>query len=201
MADISIHKKIESRIKKAGRGSIFFPADFADLGNAEVVKKVLLRLEAQGLLKRLAFGIYLYPKHSKLLGSVTPSLEDIAKAIAERDAARIIPTGVYALHRLGLSTQVPLNTIYLTDGAARKVKVGNRSIIFKKTSPRNLAFIGPISRLAIQALKTLGNEQVTADEEKKILELLKNEGQENIMKDMAIAPEWIRKILKKALNA
>ena len=69
-----------------GRGAILFPADFADAGSAEVVKKVLLRLEHQGFLKRLAFGIYLYPKQSKLLGSLTPSLEEIAKAIAQRDA-------------------------------------------------------------------------------------------------------------------
>jgi Family of unknown function (DUF6088) len=200
MANNSIHKQIEGLIKKRGRGAIVFPVDFADVGNAEVVKKVLLRLEQRKFLKRLAFGIYLYPKQSKLLGTLTPSVEEIAKAIAERDASRIVPTGVYALNRLGLSTQVPLNTVYLTDGAARKVKVGNRSILFKKTSPRNLAAVGTISSLAIQALKAIGNEKVTEQEEKRILEQLKNEKQENIKKDMAIAPEWIRKILKKTLK-
>lgn len=200
MNEISIHKQIESRIKKRGKGAIIFPADFSDAGSAEVVKKVLLRLENQGFLKRLAFGIYLYPKQSKLLGSLTPTLEEIAKAIAERDAARIVPTGVYALNRLGLSTQVPLNAVYLTDGASRKVQVGKRYILFRKTSPRNLAAIGPISSLVIQALKAIGDGKVELHEEKKILELLKNENPKNIKNDLTIAPEWIRKIMRKALN-
>ncbi|MEI6062379.1 MAG: DUF6088 family protein [Bacteroidota bacterium] len=200
MAEISIHKQIESKIKKRGRGAIIFPADFADAGSAEVVKKVLLRLEHQGFLKRLAFGIYLYPKQSKLLGSLTPSLEEIAKAIAQRDAARIVPTGIYALNRLGLSTQVPLNVVFLTDGASRKVQVGKRNILFKKTSPRNLAAVGEISSLVIQALKAIGDGKVGQDEENKLLELMKKESQENIKNDLAIAPEWIRKIMRKALN-
>ena len=200
MTEISIHKQIENRIKKRGRGRIIFPVDFADAGGAEVVKKVLLRLEQQGFLVRLAFGIYLYPKQSKLLGSLTPTLEEIAKAIAKRDAARIVPTGVYALNRLGLSTQVPLNAVFLTDGAARKVKVGNRNILFKKTSPRNLAGVGPISSLVIQALKAIGDGKVEPHEENKILELLKKESQENIKNDLSIAPEWIRKIMRKALK-
>ena len=200
MTELSIHKQIEKRIKKKGRGAIIFPVDFTDAGGAEVVKKVLLRLEHQGLLVRLAFGIYLYPKQSKLLGSLTPTLEEIAKAIAERDAARIVPTGVYALNRLGLSTQVPLNAVYLTDGAARKVQVGKRNILFKKTSPRNLAAVGPISSLVIQALKAIGDGNVEPNEETKILEVLKKESQENIKNDLSIAPEWIRKIMRKALK-
>jgi predicted transcriptional regulator of viral defense system len=114
-----------------------------------VVKKVLLRLEQKGLLKRLAFGIYLYPKNSKLLGELTPTVEEIASAIAARDKARIIPTGSYALNALGLSTQVPLNAVYLTDGATRKVAIGKRNILFKKTSPKNLSVRGPISSLVI----------------------------------------------------
>lgn len=200
MAETSIHKRIEKRIIEQGKGTIVFPTDFLDLGSAEVTKKVLLRLEQKGFLKRLAFGIYVYPKQSKLLGSLTPSMEEIAKAIAERDAARIVPTGIYALNRLGLSTQVPLNVVYLTDGAARKVKVGNRNILFKKTTPKNLAAVGQVSGMVIQALKAIGEGKIEPHEEKKILELLKNESQKNIKNDLTVAPEWIRKIMRKAFN-
>jgi hypothetical protein len=63
-----------------------------------------------------------------------PTTEQIAEAIAKRDKARIIPTGAYALHMLGLSTQIPMNVVYLTDSSARKVKVGKQTIVFKKTS-------------------------------------------------------------------
>ena len=201
MAELSIHKQIEAQIKKRGRGSILFPADFYAIGSTEAVKKILLRLEKQGMLTRLAFGIYLFPKQSKLLGNITPSLEEIAKAIAKRDKARIVPTGSYALNALGLSTQVPLNAVYLTDGAARKVKVGKRTILFKKASPKNLAAVGPISGLAIQALKAIGEGKVSIDEEQQILKLLKKEPKETLMQDIALAPEWIKIIMKKALTA
>jgi Family of unknown function (DUF6088) len=200
MATLSIHKQIEKRIKTSKKGSIVFPADFAGMGGAEVVKKVLLRLEKQGVLMRLAFGIYLYPKQSKLLGTVTPSIEEIANAIAKRDKARIIPTGIYALNRLGLSAQVPLNTVYLTDGAARKIKIGRGSILLKKTTPKNLAAIGPISSLVIQALKTIGSNNVEPHEEKRIIDILKKEKKENIAYDIGMAPEWIGKIMRNALK-
>jgi hypothetical protein len=200
LQELSVHKQIESRIKRLGRGTILFASDFADLGSKEAVKKVLLRLERQGLLHRLAFGIYTYPEQSKVVGNVTPSLEEIAYAIAKRDKARIVPTGSYALNALGLTTQVPLNAVYITDGASRRVRIGRRNILFKKASPRNLAAIGPISGLAIQALKEIGEGKVTQLEEKKILDLLRNERKENLKKDIPLAPEWIQKILRKAVK-
>lgn len=200
MGDLSIHKQIEKRILKLGRGSIIVPGDFSGLGGTEAVKKVLLRLEKQGFIKRIAFGIYVYPKHSKLLGTLTPSVEEIAKAIAKRDKARIVPTGLYALNRLGLSTQMVLNAVYLTDGAARKIKIDKTSILFKKTAPKNLAAIGEISGLVIQALKAIGKDKVEPHEEKKILDLLKKEKQKNILHDMALAPAWIRNIMRRAIT-
>lgn len=199
MSELSLHKQIEARIKMRGRGSILFISDFVDLCNTEVIKKTLFRMEKQGVLNRLAFGIYLYPKQSKLIGPLTPTIEAIAKAIAERDKARIIPTGAYAMNALGLSTQIPLNAVFLTDGAPRKIKVRKRTILFKKASPRNLSAIGPISSLVIQALKAIGVGKLEPHEEKKILELLKKEDQDNIKHDIAVAPEWIRIILKKSL--
>jgi hypothetical protein len=200
LAAESIHKKIEARIRKQGRGAILFPSDFADLGSGELVKKVLLRLEKQGMLKRQAFGIYLYPKQSKLLGELSPSLDEIAKAIATRDQARIVATGSYAMNALGLSTQVPLNAVYLTDGAARRVKVGNRNILFKKTSPKNLAARGHISSLVIQALKEMGEGNLNPFEEARVLEILKDEREENLKNDLTLAPEWIRTYFRKVLK-
>lgn len=200
MIEDSKQKQIEIRIRERGQGTILFPSDFVDIGSSELVKKGLLRLEKKGMLTRLAFGIYLYPKKSKLLGDLTPSLEEIAKAIAERDKARIVPTGIYALNALGLSTQVPLNAVYLTDGAPRKVKVGKRTILFKKASPKNLAATGPISGLIIQALKAIGEGNLEPDEETRILEILKKENQENIRHDIAMAPDWVREIMRKSIE-
>lgn len=148
---------------------------------------------------RIAHGVYVKPKISKLLGELTPTAEDVAIAIAKRDKARIIPTGVHAQNRLGLSTQVPTKAVYLTDGSPRLIKVGKRTILFKKTSPKNLSTKGQISTLVIQALKDIRNGLVTEDEEKKVISILKKEDVNNLKNDIKLAPVWIAEIMKKAL--
>lgn len=197
--------KIESKVAKIlqdmPKGSILFVDDFLDVGSPDSIKKALYRLtNEKGLLIRLAHGIYLYPKIDKELGILYPSTEEIAKAIARRDKARIIPTGVYALNRLGLSTQVPMKIVYLTDGAARSIKIGKRTISFKKTSPKNLMTKGEISMLAIQALKELGQNNIDDEIFKQLIIVLKKETEENILHDAKLAPAWINKILKKSLQ-
>jgi hypothetical protein len=178
------------------RGRILFPSNFDDIGNVEVVKKSLLRLENKKFLVRLAHGIYLYPKQDKLLGVLYPTIEEIALAIAERDKARIIPTGTTALNKLGLSTQIPMNIVFLTDGAPRGIVVGKRTIKLKRTSPKNLAVKGEITSLIIQALKEIGKDNVTAAQLEKIKIHLEKEKQENIEHDAKLAPVWISKIMK-----
>ena len=73
-------------------------------------------------------------------------------------------------------------------------------IKFKKTTPKNLLAKGKISRLAIQALKEIGNGKVTEAEEKKIVDLLRKEDEKDLRHDIALAPVWIQKIMKKALQ-
>ncbi|MNR04225.1 hypothetical protein D3C85_1201640 [compost metagenome] len=125
---------------------MFFTDDFLRFGTAKNISKTLERLVAKNEITRVSRGIYTRPEINKLLGiTLSPSTETIARAIARRDRARIIPTGQYALNVLGLSTQIPMNAVYLTDGAARKITIGKRTILFKKTTPRNLAAIGEIS--------------------------------------------------------
>ena len=130
------------------------------------------------------------------LGILYPSLDEVAKTIAKRDRARIIPTGVYALNKLGLSTQIPMNIVYLTDGSPRNIKIGKSTIKFKKTAPRILTVKGEISGLVIQALKEIGKENISDEKINKIIILLKNEKNENLEHDMKLAPAWIRDILK-----
>ncbi len=192
----SVQTRIENEIKSMKKGSILFPSNFDDMGNVEVVKKSLLRLENKKFLVRLAHGIYLYPKQDKLLGVLYPTIEEIAIAIAERDKARIIPTGTTALNKLGLSTQIPMNIVFLTDGAPRNIVVGKRTIKFKRTSPKNLAVKGEITSLIIQALKDIGKDNVTAEQLEKIKIHLEKEKQEIIEHDAKLAPVWISKIMK-----
>jgi hypothetical protein len=188
----SIHNQIENKIISLKKGSILFITDFTEFGNQENVKKVLLRLEKKEVLIRLAHGIYLYPRTDKLLGTLFPSTEDIAKAIAKRDKARIISTGTYALQQLGISTQIPMNIVYLTDGAPRKIQIGKQTITFKKTTPKNLTIKDRIMNNVVQGLKELGKGNVDDNAKTKIKKALKRVPFESIKEDSNTAPVWIK---------
>lgn len=195
----SIELQIENEIESQVRGTLFFADSFSTFGSSEAVRKALQRLEEKGFITRIAQGIYVRPIISDYIGEVLPSAEEVAICIAKRDRAKIVPTGVYALNALGLSTQVPMNLVYLTDGAPRVIKIGKRTINFKRTTPKNLLAKGDISSLAIQALREIGSDQITDDEESKIIELLKKEDRANLLHDIQLAPVWIKKIMQKAL--
>ena len=197
---MSIEDKIVAQIAALPKGELLLPVDFQELGSSEAVRLSLFRLEKKDFIVRVAQGIYVRPKESSLIGKLTPSAEEVAEAIAKRDRIRTVPTGSYALNALGLSTQVPMNIVLLTDGSPREIKVGKRTIKFKKITPKNLLAKGRISRLVIQALKEIGNGKITAEEEQKILGLLRKEEVNNLKHDIALAPVWIQKIMKKALT-
>ena len=188
----SIHSQLEDKILSLKKGAIVFVSDFAAFGTAENVKKVLLRLEKKQLLVRLAHGIYLYPKIDKELGILYPSTESIAEAIAKRDKIRIIPTSIYALQQLGISTQIPMNVIYLTDGAPRKIKVGKRTITFKKTAPKNLAIKNKVLSNIVQGLKELGKENITDEIRQKINQALQKVPVKALKEEILNAPVWVR---------
>jgi len=196
----SIEDKILQHIEAFPKGELFLPSDFSELGSSEAVRLSLFRLEKEGVITRVAQGIYVCPRESSLIGKLTPTAEEVAEAIAKRDKIRTTPTGSYALNALGLSTQVPVNIVLLTDGSPREIKVGKRKIKFKKTTPKNLMAKGKISRLVIQALKEIGNGKVTAVEEQKILDVLKKENEKDLKHDIALAPVWIQKIMRKAMT-
>jgi predicted transcriptional regulator of viral defense system len=130
----SVEKQIEKSIKSKPRGVLILPDDYLSYGSSDAIRKALDRLEDKKYLVRVAQGIYVRPKISKLIGSLIPTAEEVAEAIAKRDRIRTIPTGSYALNALGLSTQVPMNIVLLTDGSPREIKVGRRKIKFKNYS-------------------------------------------------------------------
>ena len=197
----SIDDKILSNVKKRGRGTIFFAQDVVQYGQRKSVLKALERMATAGTIIRSARGIYCYPKMDKELGLgvLYPSLDEIAQAVAKRDRARIVPTGIYALNVLGLSTQVQMNVVYLTDGTARQLKIGNgKGILFKHTSPKNLAFRSKMAMYVTFALKELGQNGITEEHKKRIHELLKGEEKERVYADAALIPDWIMNIIAKA---
>jgi hypothetical protein len=194
----SIANEIENKLKSGRRGKILFASDFSSFGQPKAVNKAMERLTESGMLLRLAHGIYLYPQiDTRLgLGVLYPTVETIAREIAKRDKARIVPTGVYALNALGFSTQIPMNVVFLTDGAARKIKIGNgQGIIFKRTVAKNLSYKNDVLMLVVAALKEIGEGNVTSLQISKINELISKENKEDINTDLQLAPAWIKKLI------
>lgn len=195
----SIEYQIIKKITQIPKGKLLFPSDFIKIGSDEAIRVALHRLVKNDFIKRIAQGIYVRPETSEYIGEITPSVEEVAQAIAKRDRIRIIPTGAYALHALGLSTQIPLNIVFLTDGAPRTINIGKRTIKLKKTTPKNLLVKGKITSLVMQALREIGQHNLTELESFKIVELLKKEDKKDLKFDIDLAPAWIKKIMKKAL--
>lgn len=192
----SVDSKIISRIYGHGRGWVFTPSHFKDLGSRDAIASALKRHKQAGVIRQLARSLYDYPKEHPQLGLLFPPADDIAKALAGRDAIRLQPSGAYAANLLGLSTQVPMKIVYLTDGASRTVNIGNREIILKRTTPRNMASAGRISGLVIQALRYLGKEHVDDAVIQKLERRLDKAACEQLMKDIRYAPVWIADIFR-----
>ena len=149
----STDSKVIKRIYAHNRGWVFTPDSFKDLGTRSAIDLALMRHRDGGAIRQLTRGLYDYPIIDKQLGRLQPSADDIANALAGRDATRLQPSGAYAANLLGLSTQVPMKVVYLTDGRTRTVQIGKRQIVLKQTTPRNMATAGKISGLVIQALR------------------------------------------------
>jgi Family of unknown function (DUF6088) len=124
------------------------------------------------------------------LGTLRPSTEVVAQAIARKDGLRLQPIGVYAANLLGLSTQVPAQVVYLTDGATRKVKVGPTEIVFKRTTPRQMAAAGRLSGLLIQGLRSMGAKHVTPKHIESLRKRILAEERTKVLQDLALAPAW-----------
>jgi hypothetical protein len=195
----SIYNQIEGRIRGLGLGTILFPDDFTDIGSSEAVRIALMRLCKVGVVIRVAHGIYSYPKIDTKWGSgiIQPSIEDIAKAVAKRDKVRIMPTGTYVLNALGLSTQVPANVVFVTDGSARRISIGKgKGILFKHTSEmRNFAFQSEMMMMLVAALREIGESNITTEQMVVLKKHLQTISAEDFNHDIQLAPVWVRKKL------
>ncbi|OVE74046.1 hypothetical protein BVX94_01835 [bacterium B17] len=193
----STANKILSRIYGKGRGWCFTPSHFLDLSSRKTAIETLRRLTNRGTIRRLAQGLYDYPQKHQKLGLLSPNPENIAQALAGRDSTRILPSGAYAANILGLSEQVPAKIIFLTDGPARKIKIGNQEIILKKTTSRNMALADKISGLIIQSLRHIGQKQITDEHIASLTKTLTAKDKKRLKLDAKYAPAWLYPIIKK----
>ena len=194
----SIESKTSARIYGNQRGWAFSKIDFSDLGSDADIRKALSELAAKGTIRRVLRGIYDYPRISKLLDTeMGPDLDQLARALARRSGWRIQPSENTALNLLGLSTQVPAQSVYLSDGPSNQYEIGKQQLVFKKRTLKESVFKHKESELVVQALKALGQERI----DEKILEKLAitwtPSTWKKILRDTKTAPAWVSDIILK----
>jgi len=167
------------------------PSHFLDLGSRRAVDLTLYRLVRRKILRRLARGLYEYPRQHPELGTLSPDIRKVARALAGKDRIRLQPAGAYAANLLGLSEQVPARVVFLTDGASRTVKIGRQQIQLRHTTPRNMAAAGRLSGLVIQAFRYLGEEHITPARMEHLKRTAPSGERKRLLRDLPLAPAWM----------
>jgi len=193
----SIDSKLLSRVYGQGRGWVFTPNHFQGIGSRDAIASALKRHKKAGTIRQLTFGLYDYPRQHASLGLLNPTADAVAKALAGRDAARLQPSGAYAANLLGLSDQIPMKVVFLTDGPTRSVKLGKQTITLKRTTPKNMATTGKSSGLVIQALRHLGQRHVDDSLIVQLRARLTDDDKKQLLKDLTYAPAWVADVMRR----
>lgn len=192
------YDEIKNRIALYEDGDIFFTTDFKEIANLATIRKYLGRQVEEGTIRRVMDGVYEKPKYSKILDELIPTdPEKVAYALAKKYHWTISPCGDVALNKLGLSTQVPVVWSYVSDGPYREFTWDNIILSFKHKTNREISFMSRISIMVIEAIKTLGKDNI---DEKTIAILrsrLSRDEKTVLLKDATDSASWIFDIVKK----
>ena len=189
--------QIRGNIERAEAGSVFVSTDFTDITDKKTVNMGLIRLADEGLIKKILFGVYYKPEFSKLLGeAVAPSPNTVAHALARNFGWTIVPCGDTALNLLGLSTQVPSQWVYVSDGAYKEYTFDNTTIKFKRTTNKEISKVSYKTALTIQALKALGKDNVSEQIICRLKKALSEEDKEKMLTEAKSATSWVYEYIK-----
>lgn len=188
---------IKNKIKALGRDGVFVAADFYGIAGRDAIRKTLSRLKEDNYIKRVMRGVYYKTRYSKLLKEdVIPSPRLVASAIARNNGWTIAPSGIMALNMTGLSTQVPAQLSYVTNGTPKTYHYDNFTIIFKRTSARDLERLSKKTAIVVQALKAIGKDKVTPKDLNQIRRYLSPEEKNKAVKEARYATSWIYDLIK-----
>ena len=188
------------RVRASGRGSVFTPSDFLIVATRSSVDQALSRLVKGGQLRRLARGLYDFPKLHPKLGPLSPAPDDVAHALARETGSQVQIAGARAANVLGLSTQVPAQSTYLTDGPSRRVVLGKRVVDLRHASPKHLIAPGSPAGTVVQALRHLGAVRA-ADVAQVAARQLSAKDKKSLASTALQAPAWMRPTLVSIANA
>ncbi|WP_042059114.1 DUF6088 family protein [Acidomonas methanolica] len=187
------------RVRASGRGGVFTPSDFLTIASRSSVDQALSRLVKGGQLRRLARGLYDFPKLHPKLGALSPAPDDVAQALARETGSHVQIAGARAANALGLSTQVPAQSTYLTDGPSRRVVLGKRVIDLRHASPKHLIAPGSPVGTVVQALRHVGSMHA-ADVAQVAVLRLSSRDKKTLAANAAQAPAWMRPTLVSIAN-
>ncbi len=197
----TIQDDILDRIRKQGRGKVFTPKDFLDLGSRDAADKSLSRLVQGGAIQRLGRGLYHYPQMNERLGiPLGPDLDEIAEALARQTGSRVVPSGAMAANRLGLSTQVPAKPVYLTDGRTREVRIGSTTFQLRHAAPKEFPVGCRASAMVFQALRHLGQTAVDHQVVAQLRRALSAEQQQRLLRDARYTTDWIAAVVRQVVQ-
>ncbi|RFZ83833.1 hypothetical protein D0Y60_19800 [Shinella sp. WSJ-2] len=182
------------RVRGTGRGSVYTPSDFLDVATRTAVDQALSRLVKSGKLRRLARGLYDYPKIHSQLGPLSPAPDDVAQALARETGSQVQIAGARAANALGLTTQVPAKSTYLTDGPSRRVVLGKRVVDLRHASPKHLIAPGSPAGTVVQALRHVGQVRA-ADVAQVAAHRLSPSDKHTLATSAYQAPAWMRSTL------
>jgi len=190
---------LRQRIETMPEDIVLFRSDFPEY-HSEFVGSTLSELTNEGILTKISQGIYVKPRKSRF-GIVLPSIDKVVQAIASRDNAEVLPSGMAALNALGLSTQVPMVYTYLTTGSERTIKLTNSQLVLKRGVPKNFCYSTRLIALLVQALRTLKQENVGENELQTIRLLIEKEpDRDTLIRDVDLMPAWMKRLIKPMLQ-
>ena len=190
-------QEIRHRIEAANVGSVFVASDFADITETKRISEYLVRLAANGIVKCVMRGVFYKPEYSKLLDEyIAPAPDAVARAIARNFSWTIVPCGDTALNLLGLSTQVPVVWSYVSDGPYKEYSYDNTTIKNKHTTNKEISRLSPKTALVIQALKTLGKENIQQETVERIKAETALTERKAMLTEAQYTTAWIYEIIK-----
>ncbi|KAA9300354.1 MULTISPECIES: DUF6088 family protein [Aerococcus] len=189
--------QIKNRINDFDSRKVFINNDFLDIAGNETVRRTLNQLVSENKIKRVINGFYYNPKYSELIGEYEAvSIHELALAIARKYNWNIAPYNSTALNLLGLSTQVPTHYKYISSGRYKEYKIGDTILEFKKVNPGEIANMSLKTATVIQAIKSLGKENINAQVMQKIRENLTQEERTDLMNESKSVPAWIYEVIR-----
>ncbi|MGV1760563.1 DUF6088 family protein [Rhizobium sp. A22-96] len=152
---------IIQRLRRAPAGKIVTPKEFLSLGSRTAVDKAFSRLAAAGKVIRVARGMYVAAQESKF-GTYPPSAEKVVSSYGKITGERIAPSGTRAANNLGLTTQVPVQELFLTTGKAGILMLGRRKVFLKHAPAWQMAMPNSKAGEAIRAIAHLGPQSAVS---------------------------------------